>query len=315
MYKGIKMSSLKTFSLSLAVITALSFNGCGDSESNEGTDTDDSTAITKSGQFIDSPVSGIEYSTPTQSGLTSIDGNFTYREGETVTFKIGGINLGSTKANEMLTPQEVVGVTVVENSKAEDMLVLLQSLDSDHDSSNGIEINEATRNSSNSMNVNFIEDTIDINSIINQFGIDDSVKVSNTNAMAHFQETLKAKYPTQGLNFTDDIIKNKSFYKIFVKEDRTTIIYVKLTFNDNDVTFTFGTKDNFINGTTGSDTGTSSIQPDGTLKNGSDVWELLKIESDKIIILNTITTDDNGNTIPERKMVEKWLTNKPAGFP
>jgi hypothetical protein len=34
-----------------------------------------------------------------------------------------------------------------------------------------------------------------------------------------------------------------------------------------------------------------------------------------MIILNTITTDDDGNTIPERKAVEKWLINKPAGFP
>jgi len=301
------MNYLKKGMLSLAVISALGFSGCG----NTNPTNDD---VSK-GVFIDSSVSGIAYKTVTKAGLTDDNGTFKYKEGEEVTFSIGGIKLGATRGEAILTPQELAGVTEVNNSRAEDILVLLQTLDKDHNASNGIDITETIRGTAESMNINFLEDSINMDAIINQFGIDASYKVSNSEAIAHFQETLKLKYPDIGLKFTSDMILNKSFYKIFVKEDKTTVIYVKVTFNENNVRFIFGTKDDYLNGTTGTDTGSYSINQNGTLKNGNDIWKLLKIEEDKIVILNTINTDDNGNTIAERQGIEKWLSKKPVGFP
>jgi len=34
------------------------------------------------GNFVDSPVAGVSYITPTESGVTNLDGEFSYREGE-----------------------------------------------------------------------------------------------------------------------------------------------------------------------------------------------------------------------------------------
>src|SRR3989339_90905 len=48
-----------------------------------------------SGVFVDAPVEGLEYSTATQSGSTGPDGRFYYKSGETVTFKIGKLVIGS----------------------------------------------------------------------------------------------------------------------------------------------------------------------------------------------------------------------------
>ena len=156
---------IKTLGISLAVATVLSMSGCS-SDNNDTTTPPSGEKTVQTGTFIDSAVQGIGYSTPTQSGVTDENGSFKYKDGETVTFKIGGIKLGKTKGLSTLTPQELAGVTVVENSKAQDILILFQTLDADHNASNGIEINEATRSASNSMNIDFTEDTIDINSII-----------------------------------------------------------------------------------------------------------------------------------------------------
>ena len=309
------MINIKKIAMSLAVLTALGFNGCGSSSNDSNDEGSETNTNINTGVFLDSAVQGITYKTATRTALTDANGSFEYIEGEEITFSIGGIKLGTTTALDTLTPQEITGVTVVENSKAQDMLILLQTLDADHNASNGIEINEATRTASASMNVDFIEDTIDINSIITQFGIDNSYKVSDIDAIAHFQETLKVKYPSQGLKFTNEMIKNKSFYKIFVKEDRTTVVYVKVTFSESDATFTFGTKDNFINGGTGTNTESYSIDSDGILTNGSDAWELLEMSEYQMIVLNTTNTDDDGNPREERKAVDKWLSQKPVGFP
>jgi para-nitrobenzyl esterase len=47
--------------------------------------------------FYDSPVAGLEYKTQTASGITNEKGKFKYYPGETVTFSIGGLVLGSAR--------------------------------------------------------------------------------------------------------------------------------------------------------------------------------------------------------------------------
>ena len=49
------------------------------------------------GVFIDAPVKGLEYSTPTQSGVTNDKGEFTYLDGEDVTFRIDGLEIGKVE--------------------------------------------------------------------------------------------------------------------------------------------------------------------------------------------------------------------------
>lgn len=61
------------------------------------------------GYFTDSPVEGISYRTPTQSGVTDVSGAFRYRNGETITFSIGATVIGGpVAAAETLTPLDLV---------------------------------------------------------------------------------------------------------------------------------------------------------------------------------------------------------------
>ena len=63
---------------------------------------------TLTGVFYDSPVEGLSYETQTLSGMTNDKGEFEYREGETVTFSVGGLVLGSARGSERVTPADIV---------------------------------------------------------------------------------------------------------------------------------------------------------------------------------------------------------------
>ena len=62
------------------------------------------------GMFIDSPVEGLEYETPTHTGITDAAGTFMYHEGDTIRFYIGDIMLGEAMAKSMMTPVDLVNV-------------------------------------------------------------------------------------------------------------------------------------------------------------------------------------------------------------
>ena len=62
---------------------------------------------TKTGVFRITPIVGADYETPTHKGRTGEHGEFRYEEGESVTFSIGDFVLGSTMAQEKLTPSNL----------------------------------------------------------------------------------------------------------------------------------------------------------------------------------------------------------------
>ncbi|MFO7570452.1 MAG: VOC family protein, partial [Smithellaceae bacterium] len=99
-----------------------------------------------SGVFVDSPVSGLSYTTVTQSGLTDADGTFQYRAGETVTFSAGEIVLGSTGGKAVITPVDLAnGADSSANMKAVNIARFLQLIDVDGNAANGIEITDDIR--------------------------------------------------------------------------------------------------------------------------------------------------------------------------
>lgn len=63
---------------------------------------------TLTGIIVNGVVGGLRFETPTQSGLTNDSGEFVYLEGETVTFSIGDIALGSTLATAEVSPFDLV---------------------------------------------------------------------------------------------------------------------------------------------------------------------------------------------------------------
>ena len=62
----------------------------------------------QSGTFADSPVEGLAYETATLSGTTDAEGKFEYEEGETVTFSLGGLELGATVGKEEVSPVDII---------------------------------------------------------------------------------------------------------------------------------------------------------------------------------------------------------------
>jgi len=160
------MKSSQYYKLFIAALFALVLGACGGGEGGPSTgDTiivDGGTAPppppppTVTGTFIDSPVNGLEYiGTPSgTSGLTGdtgVPGGFRVEVGDMVTFFLSGLILGDTggpvSANQIITPADLAGDRSNAGSvKAIRIAQLLQSLDDDGDTSNGITITQNTRN-------------------------------------------------------------------------------------------------------------------------------------------------------------------------
>ena len=96
---------------------------------------------THTGTFVDSPVAGLRYQTDSQEGTTDEQGSFAYRGGETVAFHLGDLKLGEAEGAEILTPLDLVaGAQEHTDDAVTNIAVLLQTLDQDGNTSNGITI-------------------------------------------------------------------------------------------------------------------------------------------------------------------------------
>lgn len=107
------------------------------------------------GFFYDSPVQGLSYETRSLSGaigfsgVTNEGGEFKYGDGETVTFSVGGLVLGSARGSELVTPADLVtgvsgDIKNIKNRIVTNMARFLQSLDEDGNVENGITITAGT---------------------------------------------------------------------------------------------------------------------------------------------------------------------------
>jgi len=104
-----------------------------------GGDDSDPASPMRTGVFLDAaPVEGLSYETVTMSGKTNAAGEFTFNAGETVKFNIGGFALPAVQAAANVTPKEIFGASDVDDPKVADLSRLLQSMDVDRDTSNGI---------------------------------------------------------------------------------------------------------------------------------------------------------------------------------
>ena len=139
------------------------------------------------GVFVDSPVSNIAYRTSTLQGVTNAAGEFEYVSGERVTFSIGGLDLPSVVAADLITPQDLVGVGLdeVDNIAVINIARLLQSLDADGNPDNGIEISAAAMADDTPRVVDFTSPTFDqdVSDIVPQL-------ISAASAAAHLRATL-----------------------------------------------------------------------------------------------------------------------------
>jgi hypothetical protein len=86
------------------------------------------------GTLIDAPVAGVSYTTSSGlSGTTNGQGQFNYRPGDTVTFAIGGMTLGSVPATPRVTPLNLLGTATFSDPRVVNLSQLLLTLDTNPD--------------------------------------------------------------------------------------------------------------------------------------------------------------------------------------
>ena len=172
--------------LSLITATALTLVGCGGGGGGGGGDSESSnpTNSTVTGIFKDANVAGLNYSCSSGStGITNTKGEFTCKQGDTVSFSLGGYALGSVTASSgtvtpmALYPNDPEAVTNV--------LQLLQTLDDGADGTITIPENYTTLNG-----VTTPPTAADFDSVMEQrLG---QPLVSPTQAHAHMLQTIIA---------------------------------------------------------------------------------------------------------------------------
>lgn len=116
------------------------------------------------GIFVDSEVAGLQYSTETQSGVTNSEGEYNYIDGETVTFSVGEITLGSAPAGPEMSPVSIASTSnaSIETEEVKNIAAFLQTLDADNDPSNGILIETATVEAISISSIDFTQPIIKI---------------------------------------------------------------------------------------------------------------------------------------------------------
>ena len=163
------------------VLIVLILSGCGGGGGI-------SNATNKSvGVFVDSNVSGLSYTTSSGlSGVTDENGGYRYNEGDTVTFSIGGITIGSCRATPYVTPMSIFPGNM---EAAINLAQFLQTLDSDGDPSNGITPSEEIVNTfANIDNFDFESQNFDT---VLQSNLPSGVSfVSEAQAMRHMEESF-----------------------------------------------------------------------------------------------------------------------------
>ena len=153
------------------------------------------TTTTTASVLIDGVVRGIEYVTSSgMSGLTNQEGLFNYQDGDDITFKVGGVVLGTATAEDVISGRTFLqDIADVERSNLSDdylqnMAVFLQSLDQNHDASDGIVISEAVRDALGDMELDLRTATeVEVQQVVESVG---GIYVDEQQAMEHVQEML-----------------------------------------------------------------------------------------------------------------------------
>ena len=99
----------------------------------------------QSGVFKDANVTGLDYQSGQQSGVTDAAGRYECETGQEVAFSLGAIALGSTDCSTLASPPALVGDGRLDDVSSVNMARFLQLLDDDDDPRNGIVITEEVR--------------------------------------------------------------------------------------------------------------------------------------------------------------------------
>lgn len=221
-------------SIVLLVLSLFILAGCGGSGSGDSGGGDVDTPITTpdygleeqvgdiTGVLLDEKVTGVEYSSSSYSGTTDASGNFTCAAGEEVTFSVNSLVVGKSPCLAVITPIELVTegkykwdevsfsgedvseLSSSENKKLKRLLMLMQTVDTNGDPSDGISVDSNTATALNSLSVT----QESLNSLLNNDSDTDfsnslaalvsamggsTVVANSSSAVSHFQTTLSSQ--------------------------------------------------------------------------------------------------------------------------
>jgi hypothetical protein len=202
-----------------------------------------------SGQFVDAPVEGLSYTAGTTTGKTTSTGTFQYKNGETVTFKVGDIVLGTSQGKAIVTPLDLA-----RNAKndpdlsANDQMVVnmvrfLMTITGSNSNSQTFTIDQTTFN-------NCIAKAVDFDQATGTFslpgGITNNSLTSAVDAETHFNNTLAA-YRTK---FSSAYLNGKTLFEVSPEDADNNLstpdVYLKGTLKFTSSSAGVGDDSNFL---------------------------------------------------------------------
>ena len=226
----------KILALSLFA-SALFFHGCGGGGGGGSSSSSSTTMVTKT--LVDSHISGVSYSCGNTNSTTSEQGEFTCPLNSTVSFKIGGITLGSlsitSSSPSIITPSIIFDQENSEtpNENVIKFLRFVQSLDEDNNPSNGIKITSSIRNNlSEEKNLTNI-DTSELENLV-KTATNNPLKTlkSEDDAVNHYNSTLtNLTKPEPLFNSQWALAKDDTYYDVYSINENAHIHAVSDTYN------------------------------------------------------------------------------------
>lgn len=175
------------------------------------------------GHFIDSPVGGLGYQTPTNWGVTDTSGGFDFFPGERVDLWVGSVYLGGPIADKKVSPLDVFESADTDHPAVINMARLLQSLDADGEPKGGINITPSVTTCLDTAvadlqieQVNFYDD-VQVEDVINQTLARCAettdvtlVKVSAEDARGNLEDSLDSTMFRKNISRTPELSSSKS---------------------------------------------------------------------------------------------------------
>ncbi len=96
----------------------------------------------REGVFVDSPVEGLRFEAPGREGFTDAEGTFLYDSGDTVSFFVGDIPIGSVRGAREISILDIFPDALSDDRRVINLAVFLQSLDADGDPEDGIDLTQ-----------------------------------------------------------------------------------------------------------------------------------------------------------------------------
>ncbi|WIH20387.1 hypothetical protein [Photobacterium damselae] len=166
--------------LAVLIPTTLALTGCGGGSS----DSNDNGSIVPAGKikatFVDKEVAGLKYRcTSGETGLTNASGQFTVAKDTSCTFSVNNLELGTAQVTD-LNKKAITPYDITKNGNVKNIAALLQTLDSDSNPENGINLSD-------------LDTTVEL-----------PASLLNTKSEAEFQQILSKHLPNKKVvSFTD----------------------------------------------------------------------------------------------------------------